>query len=353
MQSPTAGVSALSPKIFVSVAIVALALTGATVWVWQSRHTIEDPNRLTLYGNVDIHQVSLAFNANERIAELRVREGDKVHAGDVLGVLDRRTAKLRLAQTQAQIDIQEQLLIKLQAGSRPEEIAKAWAGLAAAEADVEFAKKQVQRLKAVNDASGGKGISQQDMDSAASRLEVARAQAESTSKSTRLVELGPRKEDIALAQKQVAFAKAEQALIQRQLEESELRAPTDAVVRARLLEPGDMASPQRPAFTLAITEPKWVRAYVPESRLGQIKPGMPASVTTDSAPDRPIAARVGYISSVAEFTPKTVQTQELRTSLVYEVRFIVEDAQDRLRLGMPATVHLQLDSNSGTQAVSQ
>jgi HlyD family secretion protein len=136
--------------------------------------------------------------------------------------------------------------------------------------------------------------------------------------------------------------RAEEALIRRQIEESELRAPIDAVVRARLLEPGDMASPQRPVYTLAITEPKWVRAYVAEPQLGRLRPGMAATVTTDSEPARAIPARLGYISSVAEFTPKTVQTPELRTSLVYEVRAMVDDPQDRLRLGMPATVHLQL-----------
>jgi len=205
------------------------------------------------------------------------------------------------------------------------------------------------RLKSVNDASGGKGVSQQDIDNAESRLEVARAKAESTRKSLELVEIGPRKEDIVLAEKQVALANAEKALIQRQLDESELRSPIDAVVRARLLEPGDMASPQRPAFTLAITQPKWVRAFVPENRLGQIKPGMAATVATDSEPAKLMAARVGYISSVAEFTPKTVQTEELRTSLVYEVRFMVEDKEDRLRLGMPATVQLRTDSSPSSE----
>ena len=103
-----------------------------------------------------------------------------------------------------------------------------------------------------------------------------------------------------------------------------------------------MASPQRPVYTLAITQPKWVRAFVPEARLGRLVPGMPATITTDSQPEQGIPGRVGYISSVAEFTPKTVQTEELRTSLVYEVRVLVDDPRDLLRLGMPATVHLQL-----------
>ena len=107
-----------------------------------------------------------------------------------------------------------------------------------------------------------------------------------------------------------------------------------------------MASPQRPAYTLALTEPKWVRAYVNEPQLGKIRPGMKAQVRTDSAPDKPIAGRIGYISSVAEFTPKTVQTTDLRTDLVYEIRVLVDDPQDSLRLGMPATVDIDLQQSA-------
>jgi HlyD family secretion protein len=324
-------------------AVVAVVICAAIgVWAWPLLHTAGDPNRLTLYGNVDIRQVALAFNASERIAELRVHEGDKVHAGDVLGSLDTRTSRVRLAQTEAQIGVQDQALLRLKTGSRPEEIAQARANLAAAEAEAELAAQQAARLQATSDATGGKAVGRQDLDNALARRKVALAQAEAARQLVALVVKGPRREDIALAAKQLAVAHAEQALIQRQIEESTLRAPADAVVRARLLEPGDMASPQRPVFTLAITQPKWVRAYVAETHLGRLQPGMAATVSTDSEPGQGIAARLGYISSVAEFTPKTVQTPELRTSLVYEVRFMVDDPQDKLRMGMPATVQLSL-----------
>ena len=339
----------MNKKILLPAVVVVIALIGIAAWYQLSRNT-DDQTQLTLYGNVDIHQVALAFNASERIAELKVKEGDKVKAGDVLGSLDDRTAKLRLAQTEAQIGVQEQVLQRLKTGSRPEEIAQAQAGVAAAEAEAEQASRQAARLKAASDATAGKGVSTQDMDNALARQKVALAQAESARKAAQLVTTGPRKEDIAQAEKQLAFAHAEQALIQRQLDESQLRAPIDAVVRARLLEAGDMASPQRPVFTLAITQPKWVRAYIAETYLGQVRPGMTASITTDSHPDQNIPARVGYISSVAEFTPKTVQTEELRSSLVYEVRFMVDDPQDQLRLGMPATVHLKLESAGSDKA---
>ena len=340
----------MNKKILLPVAtVVALAL-GAAIWAWAAHSPAADPDELTLYGNVDIRQVSLAFNATERISEIRVREGDRVRAGAVLAVLDERTPLARLAQGAAQIGVQEQALLRLQAGSRPEEIAQAKANLAAEQAEADLAARQLARLKSTSDATAGKAVSQQDLDAAAGHAQVAAAQAEGLRKTLQLVVAGPRKEDIAQARNQLASARAEQALTQRQIDESQLHAPIDAVVRARLLEPGDMASPQRPVLTLAITEPKWVRAYVTESQLSRIATGMDAGVTTDSRPDHVIPARVGYISSVAEFTPKTVETPELRTSLVYEVRFMVDDPQDQLRLGMPATVHLRLPAATRGQS---
>ena len=341
----------MNKKILLPLAIIVVVAAGAATWAWMAHRHAGDPDELTLYGNVDIRQVSLAFNANERISEIRVREGDKVHAGSVLAVLDERTALVRLAQSAAQIGVQEQALLRLQAGSRPEEVAQAKANLAAAQANADLAARQLARLKSTSEATAGKAVSQQDLDTALGHAQVEAAQAESLRKTLQLVVAGPRKEDIAQARSQLASARAEQALIQRQIDESELHAPIDAVVRARLLEPGDMASPQRPVFTLAITEPKWVRTYVLESQLSRIATGMNAGVTTDSRPDHVIPARVGYISSVAEFTPKTVETPELRTSLVYEVRFMVDDPQDQLRLGMPATVRLRLPAAAEGQSV--
>ena len=128
-----------------------------------------------------------------------------------------------------------------------------------------------------------------------------------------------------------------------------LTAPLDATVRSRLIEPGEMASPQKPAFSLAITDPKWVRAYVTETDLGKVRPGMKAAITVDAFAGRRFPGWVGFISPVAEFTPKTVQTTDLRTSLVYEIRVFVTDPNDELRLGMPATVHLPLAAPSGAR----
>ena len=114
-------------------------------------------------------------------------------------------------------------------------------------------------------------------------------------------------------------------------------------IRDRLLEPGDMVSPQTPVLTLALTDPVWVRAYASEVYLGRLAPGMSAEVSTDSYPDKTYPGWIGFISPTAEFTPKTVETPELRTRLVYQVRVHVCNPQDELRLGMPTTVSIPLD----------
>lgn len=324
--------------------VAAVLLAGAAAAaLWYLNGRPSGDGALVLYGNVDVRQVSLAFNGSERIDRLDVQEGERVKAGQVLGQLDTRTLQLRLAQAEAQSAAHQQTLLRLQAGSRPEEKAQARAAVAAVAAEAALARQQLERLQATARANPG-AVSQQDLDGATARRSATEAQLEQARKGEQLVQAGPRREDIAQARAQLDAARAELALLAHQIDEAQLKAPRDAVVRTRLMEAGDMATPQRPVYTLAINSPKWVRAYVGEPDLGRIRPGMAATISIDSAPDKPLRGQVGYISSVAEFTPKTVQTEELRSTLVYEVRILADDAADRLRLGMPATVRLQTET---------
>ncbi|KAF1051484.1 MAG: hypothetical protein GAK43_02388 [Stenotrophomonas maltophilia] len=324
-----------------------IVVVGLALWLFL-RAERDVSGDLVLYGNIDIRQVSLAFTGSERIAEMRVEEGDRVHAGQVLATLDTRTLRLQIDQARAQVAAQEQSVQRLHNGSRPEEVDQAKAQVDAARAQLDLAATQLRRLQSIRaNSPGGRAISQQDVDNATSQLKVGQAQLEERQKALRLARIGPRAEDVAQGEAQLQGARAQLALLQHNLDEAQLRAPQDATVRSRLLEPGDMASPQRAVYALAITDPKWVRAYVNEVDLGRIRPGMRASVSSDSHPEQPVEGRVGFISEVAEFTPKAVQTEDLRTALVYEVRILVADKDNRLRLGMPATVRFSAATLAG------
>lgn len=336
-------------KIVVIGAVAVVLIAGLAYWFAAKPSA---PQEIVVYGNVDLRQVDLPFNGNERIAAVLVQEGDRVHQGQVVARLDTSRLEPQVAEAAAQVAAQSAIVARFHAGNRPEEIAQARAALDSAKADAENARRQAERFRSLNATSNGRAASQQDLDNANAALDVANAKVESEQKALDLEVAGPRKEDIAQAEAQLQGDEAQLALLKQQLADATLTAPVDAVIRSRLMEPGEMASPQKPVFTLAITDPKWVRAYVSETDLGRIRSGETASVAVDSFPNRRFDGWIGFISPVAEFTPKSVQTEELRTSLVYEIRVFVKDPRDDLRLGMPATVFLPLNAGASSAPAS-
>ena len=193
----------------------------------------------------------------------------------------------------------------------------------------------------------------QEADDAVASRQVAAANLDVARKQLELLLAGSREEDVAQALAQYNQAKASLTIREQNLKDAVLYAPGNGVVRNRILEKGDMASPQKPVYNISLNHTKWVRAYLTESQLGKVKPGFSATVRNDSFPDTGFKGTVGFISSVAEFTPKNVETPDLRTALVYEVRIIVDDPDNRLRLGAPATVTIPLGQNAGTQPPEQ
>ena len=251
------------------------------------------------------------------------------------------TLKIEIEQAKAAEQAAYQTYLGLKNGSRPEDIAKAEAAVLVAQSRLHLAQKDFERVDGIFKSTKGQGVSKQSLDTQSSQLQVAKNELFSAQKSLELAKIGPRAEDVARAYAQWQQTKAQVAQLELKLKQSTLYAPLDTTVRSRLLQPGDMASAQVPVLALAINSPKWVRAYVNEVNLGKIKPGQQAYVTIDAYPNEKIPGHVGFISSVAEFTPKTVQTPDLRTNLVYEVRILVEDKENHLRLGMPATVSFE------------
>ncbi len=319
-----------------------LVLAGG-VYVFLQRQSSGVANTLRLYGNVDIREVRPAFNANGHVTAILVQEGARVQRGELLATLDdTRYAAVR-AQADAQMQNQKQILEKLLAGSRPEDIAQAKATMDALQATYRNDEATYRRYAALASSSL---VSIQQRDSAKAVFDTTRQQYEAARQIYLLAAKGPRVEDIAAARAAYDASAATVSLAQRDLDYTKLYAADDGIVETRILEPGDMASPATPVFTIALPSPLWVRAYVPETELGRVRLGAPATVSTDSFPGRAYHGWVGYLSPTSEFTPKAVETAELRTALVYQVRIFVCDAQNELRLGMPATVHIDLTMNA-------
>ena len=322
-------------KVF-PVIILIVAAAGAYMY-WQNQNKKQDENTgsFKIYGTIDIRDTVLAFTEQERIETVLVEEGMRVKKGQVLAKL--RTTKLDAAikALQARIAAQQETVAKLEAGTRSQEIDQARSEVQAARARVENVSRNVKRLKATS-RSGATSI--QNYDDAKAQLKVERAQLSASRKALDLLIEGPRKEDIAAARHQFDALVADLAQLQVRLSDMTLTAPADGTIQSRILEQGELAGPSKPAFVLALSDPKWVRAYIPEPMLGKINIGMTARIFTDTLPDQPLDGWVGFISPVAEFTPRAVATEDLRTQLVYETRVFVKDPEDILRLGTPVTV---------------
>lgn len=338
---PRPPIKRIAPFLF---AALLLAAGGLAFYHFTHRNGQEG---ITLYGNVDIRQIQAAFEDSGRILRLNVQEGDVVHQGQVLAELDPARFQDAAAQAKAQAAYQEQVLARLLAGSRPEEIQQARAEVAAAKASLDNAVITLERQTAL---ARRNFVPRQNIDNAEAAEKTARANWDRANQALRLAIEGPRKEDIAAARQALDAAKAASMLADRQLSDTRLLAPENGVVQDRIMEPGNMASPQTPVFSLALDNPVWIRAYLSERDMGRVKPGMKAWVSTDSFPGQRFEGWIGFISPTAEFTPKNVETPELRTELMYRVRVYVCNPDHRLRLGMPATVAVSLQEPAAQPA---
>ena len=321
-----------------AVLFLAACLLGLAAYLYHAFCQQDNQEELVLQGNVDVREVSLAFRQSDRILEMLAEEGDSVQKGQVLARLDTQELKLQLQRLNAEIAAQQSTVDKLHNGTRPEETRQAEGNLRQAQAAAEHAAGVYQRKRDIYTSIAG--ISQQELDNAYHDMEAKQATMSVAEAALQEAKAGPRQEDIAGAEAGLQALRNEQLRYIYLLSQYELQAPDDGVIRSRLLEAGDMASPSKPVFKLSLPGKKWVRAYVPETELGRVYEGQQARVYIDSLPGKAIDGQVGYISGTAEFTPKHVQTEELRTSLVYEVRVYVDDADNVLRLGMPATVRI-------------
>jgi HlyD family secretion protein len=317
------------------VLLVLVALAGGGAYYWRS-HQPQDLS-LVLSGNVDIREVTLSFRVPGRVAEVAVDEGDRIEVGAVIARLDPEPLQAALEQAQGQLAAAKASLALLQAGSRAEDIARLKAQTEGARAAVVNAQTTFERQQTLLTS---RTSPPQALDNARAALDQAKAEEEAAQQAYLAAERGARPEEIAQAQAQVDTAVAQQKAAEIQLNDATLHAPSSGTVLTRAVEPGAMVAAGTGVVTLSIDRPTRIRAYVQQPDLGRLASGTKVLVYTDARPGKPYAGTVGFVSPRAEFTPKQVETQDLRTALVYRLRITVDDADNVLRQGMPVTVRL-------------
>ena len=279
----------MKKKIIILVFLI-LIICGVLSFLYIKNHKTN--NELTLYGNIEIRQVDLSFQVAGKIEKMLKEEGDTVKPGELLAIMDSRDYVSNLEKAEA--DVEKTFALKSDAES-----------------------KFNRQAPLVNDDT----ISKQDYDTLLHTKNKSKADY-----------------DAAVAQKN--FAK-------NQLYYTKIYAPEEGIIMIRVQEPGANVAKGQPVYTMAKTKPVWVRAYVNETDLGNIKYGQEVKVYTDTTDPktghkREYKGQVGYISPVAEFTPKTVQSTDIRTNLVYRIRVYIYDIDEYLRQGMPVTIKVDL-----------
>ncbi len=314
------------------VAVVVVLAAGFGGWWW---YQSQQDKTLTLYGNVDIRTVNMSFRVGGRLASLIVDEGDTITTGQTLGELDKAPYQNALLQAQAGVSVAQAQYDLMQAGYRDEEVAQAAAAVKQAQAAYDYAQNFYNRQQGLWKS---RTVSANDLENARSSRDQALATLKSSQDKLRQYRSGNREQDIAQAKASLEQAQAQLAQAQLDLHDTTLVAPANGTLMTRAVEPGSMLNAGSTVLTLSLTRPVWVRAYINEASLGEARPGREVLLYTDGRADKPYHGKIGFVSPTAEFTPKTVETPDLRTDLVYRLRIIVNDADEALRQGMPVTV---------------
>lgn len=320
----------------IMMAIVAILFLSSALWYWYA--TNSQQQTLTLYGNVDIREVQLAFRVGGRLESVNVDEGTAVKAGDVLAQLDVEPLQNNLYVAAANLSSIKARNTLLHKGYRSEDIAQARASLDAGKAALNEAERELKRQKALI-ATGA--VAQQTLEQSLSKRDQAQAQVKVNQQQLRLLTKGFRVEEIEESDGLLKSAQANLDQAKLALADATLTAPSNGMIITRAVEPGSMLNAGATTLTLSLVNPVWVRAYVNEPELGRVPSGTQVRLQTDSRPDKPYHGQVGFVSPTAEFTPKSVETTDLRTALVYRMRIVVTDPDAALRQGMPVTVTVQ------------
>jgi HlyD family secretion protein len=307
---------------------------------------------VTVSGHVEATEVQIAPEVAGRILEIRVAEGDRVAARDVLARLDTRDTELQIARARAERRAADAQLRLLEAGSRPEDIRQADAQVKVAEAEVtaidaelKAAELDLERFDTLLRANAG---SRKQRDDAQARVDVARERQRGAAdrvvaarEAAARLRAGARREEIDAARARLAGVDAQIATLQKAASDASVMAPSAGIVTQKLAEAGELAAPGMPLLVVTDLDHAWANLFVPEPLVPRVKIGQPATVRTDAGGDG-ISGTVTFVSSKAEFTPRNVQTSEERSKLVYRIKVSVDNRDGVLKPGMPVDAELAL-----------
>jgi len=316
-------------KRIIPVLILLAAVVAAGVYFYPRLRAKPAPaHQLTLSGNIEAHESLVGFKVQGRIVELPIEEGQQVEQGALLARLDDADLQQRVRIDQAAVGVRESNLALELAGTRHQEVRAAQQTMIDAKADLDEKKLDNERA--------------QKLDLAATALKRAEAIFKAAGQRYNEAVEGSRKEDIDIARANLNEASADLGLSRVNLSYSVLRAPSAGVVTVRQAEIGEVVSPGSPVITLSDLDHIWLRAYIAETDLGRIHWGQDATITTDTYPGKQYRGRISFISSTAEFTPKSVQTTTERVTLVYRIKIDIDNFNHELKPGMPADARIDL-----------
>jgi HlyD family secretion protein len=328
-------------KAIVAVAII-LAI-GAGIAAWFRFRESAEVGVIRVSGNIEVTDVDVSFKIPGRLLQRSVDEGMFVSAAQPIARLDSADLEREASMKEAELQVAEAVQRDLVAGSRPQEIARARAAVAAAQAEAERLSGDLERAKALHEKDV---ISRQEFERARAAYEVADERRKEATESLHLVVEGPRREQIEQARARVRQAKEALELARTRLSYAAIVSPLAGLVLSKNVEPGDYVAPGTPVVTVGALDASWLRAYIEETDLGRVKVGQHVEVTADTYPGKKYAGRISFIASQAEFTPKNVQTQKERVKLVYRIKVDVSNPDMELKPGMPADAVIRTDERS-------
>jgi len=316
--------------------VAAVVVVAAALYVVLRPHGAA--GALDASGTVEATDAQLGFQVAGRIDTILVDEGDQVKAGQLLARLDQTELRARREQAAAQLAGAQALLTELERGSREQDVQQGRDAVAAANQKLADAQRDLSRTRRLYD---GGAVSREALDKSQLAFDVAQSQHDQAAQALQLLEIGPRPERIEAQRAAVAQAQGMVQQMDAMLANSVILAPFDGIVTVKDREIGETVSPGEPVLTVTNMNDRWVRIYIPETQVGAVHLGEPATITADTYKGKVYRGEVSFVASEAEFTPKNVQTQDERVKLVYAVKVrITRDSTDDLKPGLPADVQL-------------